>query len=210
MFAAWEAHFAHLCEGMMAQRFQKAMAALDAANAQDPVIETDGDESVPRALLYSRRMTACLHGLAPEAPETLRLAVHAQHLRRWAQPRADYPAGRAGYHRWRTDLAAEHARECGQIMRDAGYPEADVSRVQSLLRKENRETDPDCQMLEDTACLVFLRHYLDDFAAKHDRDKLLHVLHRTWRKMGKPGRQAAESLTLSPAAADLLAQIHLG
>lgn len=193
----------------MEQRFQKAMAALEAANAEDPVSETDGGESVPRALLYSWRMTARLNGLAPEAPETLRLAVHAQHLRRWALSRADYPAGRAGYHRWRTDLAVEHARECGDIMRRAGYPEADVSRVQSLLRKENRETDPDCQMLEDTACLVFLQHYLDDFAAKHDRDKLLHVLRRTWRKMGKPGRQAAANLTLSAMATDLLAKIGL-
>ena len=124
--------------GMMEQRFRRAIAALDAANSEDPVVEPDGGGPVPRALLYSQRMTTCLNGLAPAASDTLRLAVRAQHLRRWSLPRADYPAGRAGYHRWRTDLAARHAEECGDIMHRAGYAEADVSRVQSLLRKESR------------------------------------------------------------------------
>ena len=54
----------------------------------------------------------------------------------------------------------------------------------------------------------FLEHYLEDFATKHDRDKLIHVLRRTWRKMGKQGKQAVAGLSLSPAAADLLAEVN--
>ena len=33
-------------------RFQNALAAIDAVNAEDPVIETVGQRDVPRAVLY--------------------------------------------------------------------------------------------------------------------------------------------------------------
>lgn len=189
------------------RRIRDAMAGLDAANAGDPVLEPSGSDRVPRALLYSRRMTACLGALAPEASEALKLAVRAQHLKRWTVPRSDYPAGRAGYHRWRTDLGAAHARWCGEILSGAGYTQAEVARVQSLIRKEHRSTDPECQLLEDTACLVFLQHYLDDFARDHERAKVVQVLRRTWRKMGDRGRSAATALNLTPAAAGLVTEM---
>ena len=156
----------------------------------------DGVEQ-PKELLYARRMTARLDRFAPDAPEPVRLAARSQHIRRWTVSRTDYPEGRDGYRRWRTDLARFHASTAAVILREVGYDDATVVRVESLLRKERLKTDPDVQLLEDVICLVFLEHYLSDFVEKQDDATLVGVLRKTWRKMSDYGRQAALELNLS-------------
>ena len=189
-----------------AARFREALAGFDEANADDPNHElVDGVEQ-PRELVYARRMTATLDSFAPEAPEAVRLAVRCQHIRRWTVPRDTYPAGRDGYRRWRTDLARFHAETAGEILRAAGYGEDTVARVGALLRKERLKADPEVQLLEDVACLVFLRHYLPAFAARHDDAKLVGILGKTWRKMSARGRTAALALDLEPRVSALVSQ----
>ncbi len=190
-------------------RLQAVLEAIDRENAQDPVSEPDGTGAEqPRALLYARRMSETLDSFAPGAGELLRIAARAQHIRRWDSPRSAYPDGRQGYHRWRRDLAAYHARLTGELMSRAGYPPQEVERVGTLLRKEGIKSDPDVQTLEDVACLVFLRHYLAPFArgtaADYDDAKRLHILRRTWAKMSEQGRRAALELPLDAEARSLL------
>ena len=186
-------------------RFERAIERFDAANAEDPTrITVDGVEQ-PAELLYARRMTACLDRFHPDAPEPVRLAARAQHIRRWTSPRTDYPEGRDGYRRWRTNLAKFHADSAAAILRDVGYDEATISRVESLLRKERLKADPDVQLLEDVICLVFLEHYLPAFAPKHDDDKLTDVLRKTWRKMSEEGHRAALAVAMP---AELRALVH--
>ena len=177
-------------------RFRRAVERFDGANAEDPNRElVDGAEQ-PRELVYARRMTARLDRFRPDAPEAVRLAARCQHIRRWTIPRRDYPAGREGYRRWRTDLARFHASTAAAILRDVGYNEGVVARVEALLRKERLKADPEVQLLEDVICLVFLEHYLAGFAPKHDEETLVGVLRKTWRKMSDEGRRAALSLDL--------------
>jgi len=88
-------------------RFALAITAFDSANAQDP----KGAE-----LIYAQRMTEWLERLYPGAPEELRLACRAQHLRRWEIPRSSFPMDRVGYHRWRTRLYAFHADAAEKIV----------------------------------------------------------------------------------------------
>ena len=95
------------------------------------------------------RMTACLDRFGPDAPEPVRLAARCQHIRRWTILRTDYPEGRDGYRRWRTDLARFHASTAAAILREVGYDDATVARVESLLRKERLKADPDVQQLEE-------------------------------------------------------------
>ena len=64
--------------------------------------------------------------------------------------------------------------------------------------------DAESQALEDVACIVFMKHYIDEFAAKHDDDKLIQILRKTWVKMSSHGHQAALGLPLSPRVADLV------
>jgi hypothetical protein len=185
-------------------RFAAALAAIDAANAEDPNGETVAGKRVPKELAYARRMTAWLDRLAPDASEALRLAVRAQHIRRWTVPRDGYPMDRQGYHRWRTALARFHAETAGALLEQAGYDAATVERVGSLIRKERLRTDPEAQALEDVACLVFLESYLADFAGKHDEAKVVDILRKTWRKMSRRGQDAALALDLGPGGRRLL------
>ena len=184
--------------------FARAVARLDEAHAQDPHRTLVDGVELPDELLYARRMTAWLERLDPGASEALRLAVRCQHLRRWMIPRADYPMTRAGYHDWRSTLARFHAEQAGQILRDVGYDDVTVARVQSLVRKEGLKTDPEAQALEDVACLVFLENELADFAAKHDEAKVVNIVARTWRKMSDRGRAEALKLELPPGARGLI------
>lgn len=180
------------------ERFREAMARFDRANAEDPGVETVDGVSHPKELLYARRMSDALERFAPDASETVRLAVRCQHIRRWTVPRDSYPEGRDGYRRWRTGLGGFHAETAGGILREVGYEDAAVGRVQALLRKERLKADPEVQLLEDVVCLVFLRYYLAPFAARHEDEKVVGILRKTWRKMSERGRAAALDLDLAP------------
>lgn len=185
-------------------RFQAAVARFDAANGQDPnrLTVDRGDE--PASLAVARRMSAWLERLVPGASEPLRLAVRCHHLRRWTFRRDAYPMTRAGYHQWRTAAARAHAEQAGEILRAVGYDEATVARVGTLVRKEGLKTDPETQALEDAACLVFLETSFAEFAERHDEQKIVGILQRTWRKMSPQGQAAALGLPLTAGARGLV------
>ncbi|MBW3623814.1 MAG: DUF4202 domain-containing protein [Armatimonadetes bacterium] len=166
----------------------------DRAHREDPHTETVAGEEVPGELLYARRMTRWLDRLAPDASEPLRLAARSQHLERWRIPRSDYPMDRRGYLRWRTDLKKLHAERAGEILRESGYDEETIRRVAMLLRKDRLSDDPETQLLEDVICLVFLESYFSEFARKHDEEKLISILKKTWKKMTPRGHAAALDL----------------
>jgi hypothetical protein len=185
-------------------RFDDVIAAIDAAHAGDPkIVEIDG-RAVPAELLYGQRMSDALARMAPNASELLRIAVRGQHIERWTSPRAGYPPGRSGYLKWRNDLKEFHARRLGEIMAANGYEPHDADRVGALVRKELLRSDPEAQMLEDVACVVFLTHYLADFIDKTEDAKLVRILAQTWNKMSAQGRAHASKLDLPPSALTLL------
>ena len=178
----------------MNDRLARALAAVDAANGEDPTsVDVDG-QPVPRELVYGRRMSAWLERLVPDASEALCLAVRAQHIQRWKVPRSAYPEGRTGYKRWRSELARMHAELAARIAADAGYDEATCARIAEMIQKRGLRTNAETQTLEDVACLVFLEHHLGEFAAKHDRAKVIDVLRKTWPKMSERGHAAALGL----------------
>lgn len=178
------------------------MAALDALHAEDPAkVELDGD-SVAEELLYARRMSDALACLVSAPSEALELAVRAQHLCRWRLPRASYPEGRAGYHAWRRESARQHAALAASTLSEAGYDPPTITRVMDLIEKKDRARDPEAQALEDAACLVFLEHHLDAFAASQraegkDEAQLAEIVKKTWRKMSPRARELALELPLS-------------
>jgi signal recognition particle subunit SEC65 len=186
------------------ERFEAAIAAFDAANAEDPNRELVEGREVPKELAYARRMTHWLERLYPEASEPLRLAARSQHIRRWTHPRENYPMDRIGYLKWRSALKAYHAETAGGIMAEVGYDSASIERVGSLLRKERLKRDPEAQALEDVVCLVFLEHYFADFAVKHEPDKIIDILRKTWTKMSPRGREAALALPMPEEAGALV------
>ena len=163
-------------------RFERAIALFDAANAEDP----NQDQGQPKELLYARRMTGMIVRYAPDASEVAQLAVRAQHIRRWTVPRSSYPMTREGYHAWRTGLYKFHAETAGELMRQAGYDDAMIDRVKAAVGKRGLKVNPDTQMMEDVTDLVFLEHYMLDFAGKHadySEEKWLEIVRKTWKKM---------------------------
>ena len=189
--------------GADSERFARAITRFDAANGEDPNRESDGGGMRPKELLYAERMTAMLARFAPQASDPLRLAARCQHIQRWKIPRADYPMTRAGYQQWRLRLRDFHAELAGAILLDAGYGDAMIGRVRSLIRKEGLKTDAEAQTLEDVVDLVFLESYLADFVAGHpgyDETKFVDILQKTGRKMSARGRAAALTLIAPPPA----------
>ncbi len=188
-------------------RFTEAIRLFDAANAEDPNLEPGPDgQPVPKELLYAQRMSACLARVAPDAPEAVQLAARAQHIRRWAIPRSDFPLTRPGYHQWRNTLKKYHAELAGQLMQQAGYEPAPTARVQQLLQKQRLQDDPEVQLLEDVICLVFLEYYFLPFAAQHPEEKVIEIVQKTWPKMTGRGHALALQLPFSPEARALVSK----
>jgi len=185
-------------------QLQRALEAFDRANAADPHFELVDGHEVPKELIYGRRMSEWLERLYPDASEALRLAARCQHIERWVTPRETYSAGRIGYLTWRRDLKRYHADRAGEILSGLGYSDNVVARVRALVRKERLKQDEDAQILEDVVCVVFLAHYLADFAMKHPSDKVVEILRKTWAKMSPAGREAALALPLDDGLKALL------
>jgi len=172
----------------MSGRLEAVLTAIDAVNAADPTLESDGEIQKPAALLYGQRMSVELGRICPEASEHLKIAVRGQHIERWKMARSSYPEGRTGYLSWRKAQAAFHGERVAGLMAEAGYPESDCLRVGSMLRKEGIKRDADVQMLEDVICLVFLRWYFADFAEGRDPEQIFGIVGKTARKMSAEGR----------------------
>ncbi|MCC6888732.1 MAG: DUF4202 domain-containing protein [Hyphomicrobiales bacterium] len=188
-------------------RLRAVLAAIDAANARDPnSVQVDG-QPYPAGLVYGRRMSETLAAIAPEASELLHIASRGQHIERWTSPRSAYPQNRSGYLRWRSELGRFHARRLAEIMAAHGYGEADIDQVGALVRKERLRSNPEAQMLEDVACLVFLKYDLPAFTAKVDRTKLATILAKTLAKMSDAGRSHAGRLDLPADIRDMIANL---
>jgi len=182
---------------MDASQFQKAIALFDAENARDPTSIEMGGVKQSRELFYAKRLTEWVERLAPDASEVLRLAARCQHICRWSIPRQSYPMDRAGYLKWRAELKKFHAEKAGELLRQAGYDDETIRKVQDLNLKKNFPKDPESQVIEDALCLVFLEDQFSEFAAKNEEGKVIDVLQKTWKKMSQAGRDRALKLSLA-------------
>lgn len=172
-------------------RLERLLSGIDQINRQDPNQDILDGRSVAREYLYSQRMKTRLSSFYPQAPETLQIAVYAQHINRWHIARDSYPEGRVGYLKWRKVLALHHAELTADLMQQEGYSEEDRATVKRMILKQNLKTDPLTQTLEDVACLVFLEFYLAPMTEKHSREKLIAIIRKTWKKMSHTGQRAA-------------------
>ncbi len=177
-----------------ASRLEKTLALIDAANKEDPNMETADGKEWPKELLYGQRMSEMIDRFKPDADDEMKIAVRAQHIQRWKSARSDYPMNRAGYLQWRVHLYKFHADTIGEIMEQLGWPQESIERVKKAVGKKGIKVNPDSQLLEDIADLVFLEHYMDAFVAKHpeyDEQKWLDIIRKTWKKMSQNAQEFA-------------------
>ncbi|KAI9752579.1 MAG: hypothetical protein M4579_005577 [Chaenotheca gracillima] len=190
----------------MAADYHKALALIDEAHAEDPRKITVGADEVPYELHYAQKMTAYLEKRSPDASQPLRVAIRAQHFRRWEIARDSYPMNKQGYHAWRTSLKKRQADQAADICSQCGMTEDETSRVAALIRKENLKKDDETQILEDVACLVFLDDQFEEFEKEHDEDKIISILKKTWGKMSDEGHELALQIQMSERAKGLVAK----
>jgi hypothetical protein len=185
-------------------RFAAALRRFDELNALDPNTELVNGVPRPCELVYAERLTNWVLRLKPDASEPLRLAARCQHLCRWTIPRNRYPMDRAGYLKWRTELKEFHAEKSAEVLREAGYAEDIVAKVQALNLKKDFPNDPDSRVLEDALCLVFLKFQFAELAAKTEDEKVINALRKSWQKMTEQARGEALKLRFGPREQALL------
>lgn len=191
---------------MKPTRFESAMALIDKKNAEDVNKYHEYGIDFPKELLYSQRMTQKLLQYKADASEELQIAAHAQHICRWKIPRNDYPMDRVGYLKWRETLKKMHADITSEILKTVGYDSKFIDRVAFLINKKLIKKDDESQIIEDVICLVFLEYYFEEFADKHDDEKLIDILKKTWHKMSEKGHTAALKINFSNKSLSLIKQ----
>ena len=187
-------------------RFIKTIAAFDSLNSQDPNVLASEGGPVPKELHDALAMTHWVDALYPDASEAVHLAARCQHLCRWEMPRGDYPEGRKGYLRWRSDLKKWHAQKSAELLRAHGYEDATVQAVTTINLKEGLKSNQDVQQIEDALCLVFLETQFESYLSQWEEDKIIRILQKTWAKMSERGHAAALQLPLSEHATRLVQQ----
>lgn len=175
----------------LSDNFHQARSEIFAAHNEDPnKITIDGKE-MPYETHYAEKMEAYLSKRSPNASEILRLAISAQHFRRWEVPRSSYPMTKVGYHSWRSHLKKRQARLVGEIV-GKYYSEEETNRCMALIEKEGlKQGEEEVGCLEDVACLVFLDDQFQEFKEKHDEQKIVNILKKTRGKMSERGREMA-------------------
>jgi len=175
-------------------KFEQAISEIDSYNKQDPNLAIENGEEFPKEYLDSVRQSNWLLKLEPDPGEELMIAARSQHIGRWKIPRDSYPSTRTGYLNWRSDLAKFHAETTGNILSEVGYDLDSIEKVKNLNLKKGIKLDPEVQLLEDVLCLVFLEFHITQFYVQHSREKVINIIQKTWKKMGKKGQEQALTL----------------
>ncbi len=187
-------------------QFAKAIAAFDAYNTNDPNLEEFAGKSFPKEILYAQRMTERLYRFAPTADETVKLAARCQHIGRWEIRRSSYPINKKGYLQWRSDEKMHHAKIAESILTSCGYDSDVIEKVKFLVLKKELHTNVDTQLMEDVVCLVFIEYYLEEFAAKHDGEKVIDIIRKTIKKMSQAAIEAVGQIPVSSKMQSMLQQ----
>lgn len=187
---------------IVSSRLQSIFDAIDAANAEDPRLDTVDGVRRPREVVYSERMTRCLARLYPGASESLQIGARAQHICRWQKPRDSFPQGRDGYNAWRNACRDHHASLTSEILSRNGFGDAEIHSVVGLIKKHGLKTNPESQALENVVGVVFAEFYLAQFVVEHadyDKAKLVGILKKTLRKMDAVGHDGILRLQMPEA-----------
>jgi Domain of unknown function (DUF4202) len=188
-------------------KLTNTLAAIDLLHQGDPKKVTDNGEEIANELLYAQQMTAWLNKLTDNPGEFIKIAVRSQHLCRWELPRDKFEMNRAGYLKWRIEQGKYHAQKASQVMSDNGYDRDSCQVVYEMVRKKNLKSNPDTQLMEDAACLVFLEFQFKDFAQRVSNDeKIIHIVQKTWAKMSPSAHDFALKLSYSDSELALIQQ----
>jgi len=193
----------------MSDTIKQVFSAIDALNQQDPNRIFYKGHDVSKEYLNSIYMTEQLHRYIPDPSVALQIACRAHHICRWQIDRTEYPSGKAGYYQWRKSLYRHHSQIARTILEQCRIDKPLSDQVCDMIAKKNRIEDLETQLLEDVICHVFLLHYAEAFSKKHQEEKVIDILEKTWEKLSNQGKAYVSHLAISEAVAALIAKSNL-
>jgi len=173
------------------EKYLQACIEINKNHSLDKNIETIEGIDYPAELLYANRLVDRLENFKPDAGELLKLAARCQHFKRWEILRNAYPMDKVGYLKWRKALYIYQSEESAKILEQVGYDDEFISQFKMIVEKKEISKNPNAQIIEDVACLVFMDYYLEDFSKKHEPEKLKSIIAKTWKKMSNSAKSEA-------------------
>lgn len=162
----------------------KAVILINEILKQDPKKE---------ALIYSLQCFEWLQKLNPKFSEAQEIGARCQHFRRWDIPRNDFSMDKKGYYQWRIKLYTYQGDKTAEVLEKVGYSNEFIEEVKSMIAKKDLRKSTNSQLIEDTACLVFLEHYIGPFASSksYSEEKWIKIIQKTWAKMSDKAHKFA-------------------
>jgi len=69
------------------------------------------------------------------------------------------------------------------------------------------KSDPEAQLVEDVACLVFMEYYLNDFAMVQEEKKIIAILKKTLKKMSQKAIEESKKFAWGPPMDGIMQKI---
>ena len=193
---------------MLDQQYKTAIELIDKVHNQDPNSETTDGMEVKAELLYSNRMLAILEKVAPDASLELKLAAKCQHISRWSIPRATFSMDKKGYYQWRAAIMEHQLSVTTSVLKQAEINDQRIEIIVDALKNKADKTNLNASIIEDTACLTFIKWYLVPFAGQFDAVKAKIILQKTAGKMSARGLGLLPEMELSEDVHQVLALLN--
>ncbi len=193
---------------MLDQQYKTAIELIDKVHNQDPNSEIINGIEVKAELLYSNRMLAVLEKVAPDASLELKLAAKCQHISRWSIPRATFSMDKKGYYQWRAAIMEHQLSVTTSVLKQAEINDQRIEIIVDALKNKADKTNLNASIIEDTACLTFIKWYLVPFAGQFDAVKAKIILQKTAGKMSERGLGLMPEMELSEDVHQVLALLN--
>ena len=186
------------------KQYNKAVELINSVHQLDPNSETVDGIEIKSELLYSRRMLRMLEKVQPDASFALKLAAQCQHISRWSIPRATFPTGKKGYYEWRAAIMKHQLSVTTSVLQQAEINGQSIEIIVDALKNKADKSNINASIIEDTACLTFIKWYLVPFAGQFDPEKAKVILQKTANKMSERGLKLIYEIELSKDVLNVL------
>ncbi len=170
---------------ILEKQYNKAVVLINSVHQLDPNSETVDGIEIKAELLYSRRMLSILKKVQPNASLELQLAAQCQHISRWSIPRVTFPIGKKGYYEWRAAIMKHQLSVTTSVLQQAEINGQSIEIIVDALKNKADKSNINASIIEDTACLAFIKWYLVSFAGQFDPEKAKVILQKTAGKMSE-------------------------
>lgn len=190
------------------KQYNKAVELINSVHQLDPNSETVDGIEIKAELLYSRRMLRMLEKVQPDASFALKLAAQCQHISRWSIPRATFPTGKKGYYEWRAAIMKHQLSVTTSVLQQAEINGQSIEIIVDALKNKADKSNINASIIEDTACLAFIKWYLVSFAGQFDPEKAKVILQKTAGKMSERGLKLISEIELSKDVLNVLSLLN--